>query len=693
MRSRHTGMSPRALRKYGVELWFILAGAVGLPAVAEQAACDIRLDLDRGGWTAPGAVRPLGVGVPLREKQLREPAGLSLQTDDHRPIPAVFEVRRRYDDGSIQWLWIDFQAPAASHYRLRSGGENPLPSPGVRVADTGDSLWVDNGVLRLSWRKSGVTPCKVVLLTGATPENLVSGGDGAGVYLRTPDGDVAAMAGPGADLAWTVERANPLTAVLLVEGWYVRPARGQRVARGRVRFHIHWNQPWVKVDHTFIVTRSNDEITYAEIGIRWPLDAGHKRKARFGRTAREPWEVDLSTAEDAWIHQEAFPVYHKKQSLCRAGRGSEILDEGKEASGWCALHNGQAGMLVAVRDFAPQFPKELTAGPNGIAAKLWSGRGGRVLDYRPKTLIQEWWGDWFHRIMETYCRNGLPADLQAKEAWATYNPPCLGVARSHELLLAVEYLLRGTQPCKDAILLAQQALLPAFRAAAEFTSTQPDMLVNSMIGMWRVTGDETLKSRIRELHRTWTNADDPAGVSVKFFNHWAGTHYANPLYKLDRKVNAIVEYAQVLGDESDRRLALKAALALAPQYRTGTEPISYCNLSAAACGSAYAWQQNPELLATVTYQLETARKLFLAFEKLPPAEKGVERWMSRAKFGLGSYESHFTFPELNLVANAKDRQGKHVPLRLNFTVSSAAAPLLSLPVAIGVMSAPAAKQP
>jgi len=252
--------------------------------------------------------------------------------------------------------------------------------------------------------------------------------------------------------------------------------------------------------------------------------------------------------------------------------------------------------------------------------------------------------------------------------------------------MALEYFFRGTEGCRDAILLAQNALLPTFHATPDFSSTQPDMLVSSMLGMWRVTADQALKAHIRELHRAWTNAEDPAGISIKFFNHWAGTHYADPMYKLDRKVNAIIGYTQILGDDSDNRLALKAALALAPRYRTGTEPISYCNLSAAACGYAYLWEKNPELLATVAYQMETARKLFLAFEKLPAAEKGVGRWMSRAKFNLGSYESHYTFPELNLIAKAKDKRGKDVTLRLNFDVCSAAAPFLSLPVAIGVMS-------
>jgi len=862
----------RALLPQALVLCVISISAAPPERRAEHSDWEIRLHLDQGGWTQAGDVHPLGVGVPLRENQLPDTSTLSLQTDDHRPVPVEFEVRRRYDNGSVQWLWVDFQAPVAPFYRLRPGGANPLPAPGVEVVDDGDTLSVSNGVLRVSWRKDGVTPRKVSLLDGATAATAVTGADGAGVYLIASTGERATMAGPAADLEWTVETANRLRAVLLVKGWYVRAADGERMARGRVRFHIHWNQPWLKMDHTFIVTRSNDEVTCREIGIRWPLDAGPEGRARFGCVGAPPLKVALPNADEAWIHQAAYPVYHKKEALCRIGHGGKLLDERRAMSGWCELNNGRAGVLVAVRDCAQQFPKELTASRDGVTAKLWSGRGGRVLDYRPRTLIEEWWGEWFHRIMETYCRNGLPADLQEEGAWTDYNPSCIGVARSHELYvafhagaepgaasekrfqafqteplvfpdprwtchvgpktfwpmaakgeggaayddverlistwfdnyvipqqtfpftgwydwgrtpvdryavdrtegrervwahwfrigivnrymfnkylmiawarsgdrkyyelatrlnrflrdyyvmqwgdrkgcfsqgsawllpvwggaslrpgvdsenmtgLALEYLFRGTEGCKDAVLLVQDALLPAFQATPAFTSTQPDMLMGAMAGLWRVSGDKTLRARANGLLHAWTRYEDPAGVSAAFFSHWAGSHYANPLYKLMRKSMAMVEYAQILGNEADRRLALKAARAVAPKYRTGTEPISYCNLSGAICGSAYSWERDPELMATVAYQLETARRLFAAYEKLPSSEKGLAHWLAQANFSKSSYEANYTFPELDLVLGRKDKRGRDIPMRLQFSVSTAAAPLFSLPVAIGVMS-------
>jgi len=859
-----------------------LAGAAALcgalfatarPAgAADKSPLNIGLALDRGGWTRAAEVRPLGVGVPLREGQLRDMSGLSLRTDDGRAVPAVFEARRLHDDGSVQWLWADFQAPAASGYVLGLGGANPLPAQGVQVADSPGVISVSNGVLRVEWSKGGASPCRVWLTDGAAPEAVALSGDGAGVYLVTDKGERAAMSGPAAELKWTVEASNVLRATLLVEGWYAGLDSGERVARGRVRYHVHWGQPWIKMDHAFIVARSNDEVAYREIGVAWPMDAGEGGRARFGREGGPPLEAAVEAGQEAWIRQERFPAYHKTASLFKAGAGSRSLGEGRTAAGWCSLSNGRAGLVLAVKDFAPQFAKELGASRGGAVARLWSGGSGLVLDYRPRTLIEQWWGDWFHRIMETYCREGLPAELKTKEAWAGYNPSCVGLARSHELLaayyradcvdaeapaafaafqteplvlpdprwtchvgaktfwpmaakgeggpayddterlisawfdqyslpqqvfpftgwydwgrppvdryaadqtggerrvwahwfrigivnrylfnkylmiawarsgdrkyyemgsrlnrflrdyyilnwgerkghfsqgtawalpawggaslrpgvdsesmtgLALEYLLRGTEGCRDSIELAQGALLPAFKTAQAFTSTTPDMLMAGMIGMWRVTGDRVLRKRITELFRAWTNPEEPAGIRAEFFRFWAGTHYENPFYKLDRKVNAMVEYVLVFGDEADRRMAVKAARRLAPSYREGTEPIGYCNLSGAACGYAWGWEKDPELLATVKYQVEASRRMFLAFEKLPAEEKGLERWLSRASFSKSSYEASFAFPELNMVSGQKDRSGGDAPLRLGFTVSAAAAPLMSLPVSVGVLS-------
>ena len=58
------------------------------------------------------------------------------------------------------------------------------------------------------------------------------------------------------------------------------------------------------------------------------------------------------------------------------------------------MSNDQQGLTVVLRDFAEQFPKEFTVTPNRIRILFWSNRSGKELDFRTKTLIDEFWGEW-----------------------------------------------------------------------------------------------------------------------------------------------------------------------------------------------------------------------------------------------------------------------------------------------------------
>jgi hypothetical protein len=418
-------------RSLGVLLSGLCASAClgGVPVRAEG----LLLKTDWGGLER-GQVWPLGVGVPLRQGQFRDPAELAIKSTALGLLPARFEARARYPDGSIQWLWADFQAPAEDRFALVAAGARAGPSiEGIKVASAAGRITVRSGLLVLVWDTRYATPVKIRRCTGDCPEETIATGDGQGIYFLDQHGKAAVLGGPGAELDFKIETANKLRVVLRVEGWYVQG--GRPAARGVVRYHLYWRQPWLKIEHTFIVTRDNDELWYREIGIRVPLAAGENAVARFGREGSGPYTRKLGKGGDAWAFQEQYPAYYKKQSVCRFGQGRAATETGSVASGWCDLNNGTHGVVVAVKDFAPQFPKELAAGAGGVTVKLWSDRGGMQLDYRPKTLIKDWWGDWFDRLFAGYPLKDVPAKLRSKAAWDDYNPGCVGVAKTHELLV------------------------------------------------------------------------------------------------------------------------------------------------------------------------------------------------------------------------------------------------------------------
>ena len=53
-----------------------------------------------------------------------------------------------------------------------------------------------------------------------------------------------------------------------------------------------------------------------------------------------------------------------------------------------------AGVTVAVRDFAEQFPKEFAVRPEAVTVHLWPESSGKELDFRCPTLVRDYWRSW-----------------------------------------------------------------------------------------------------------------------------------------------------------------------------------------------------------------------------------------------------------------------------------------------------------
>jgi hypothetical protein len=241
------------------------------------------------------------------------------------------------------------------------------------------------------------------------------------------------LGGPKAELDFQVETSNSVRAVIRIEGGYVR-GKDEQVARAVLRYHIHWGQPWMRVEHHFIVTRDNDDVSYREVGVRMPLKPAKTARASFGvKDARSAAVTFDGHTREGFVFQSRYPVYYKTESECVAGSDGKSSPVGQEAEGWCDLGNGEAGLVLAVKDFAPQFPAELSADSGGVTAKLWSGRDGKVLDYRPATLAKDWWGDWVNRVDKI-----APTSVDrvyTPEQVRDRNPSAVGVARTHELFV------------------------------------------------------------------------------------------------------------------------------------------------------------------------------------------------------------------------------------------------------------------
>ncbi|MCZ7647557.1 MAG: hypothetical protein M5U26_20255 [Planctomycetota bacterium] len=221
------------------------------------------------GMGVEGESMILGAGIPLKEGMVKEISELGIR-DEGGSVPACFEKRTLYPDGSLQWVWADFQGKLGKEYAvtIREADAAKLPEPGIQVRVEGESIVVHNGVLELKWNKYHAVPTAVSVVSGM--EKIEIGhGDGKGVYFLDARGKRRHLGGKGSELDFQVESQNKLRAVLRLEGWYVTDD-GAKSGRALIRYDIKWNQPWIQISHRFIVTDENSQTAYKEIGILFP---------------------------------------------------------------------------------------------------------------------------------------------------------------------------------------------------------------------------------------------------------------------------------------------------------------------------------------------------------------------------------------------------------------------------------------
>ena len=343
----------------------VVAAAPTTPA-EPQARASVALTVrDEAGVRRDRA--PVCSGVPFQRGALFSPEHVRL-VHAGREVPSQLEVWSRWDDGSVRWLLVQFQAHAAANgsasYLLEYGRKvtrQDFPSP-LRVEEEGDRILVVTGPMGAAIHTARFNLFDSVWVDANRDgrfddgEEVVPSGASRGLALQGLDGRVYR-----ADLAKPrrveIEERGPVRAVVRVVGDHAAED-GAKLFEYDVRLHFYAGESYVKVLHTFTNTWPKSQFArIRSLRLHTAVRVGDDVSAVFGDAAAR-----LRQGQRATLLQDFDDHYS-----CELPEGARA---GRRAQGWAAIAGRHAAVCAGVRNFWRLYPKALSLSQRELVVEL-----------------------------------------------------------------------------------------------------------------------------------------------------------------------------------------------------------------------------------------------------------------------------------------------------------------------------------
>jgi len=408
------------------------------PAWAQEQTAPgptIRLD-----W--PGAERatmtwPVTAGLPFAREPGIDLDKARLVNDRGQAVPFQWRVLQNwYPERTPRWVSLEYQAdPRDRVYRLVPGGRAARTQGGATLTDGPDAIEADTGPLRVQIPKrlGGGIFGRVWLDGRLVCEN----GPDAGGYLVDQNGVLFLASNDTTNYRVRVERSGPLHAVVRADGRYVAQD-GKAACAYTARLHFYAGKTFVRLQHTFLFTENSNDLQIRDLGVRVSLapgiqpataefDASAAHDERSRKIRLDPGIRSASLVQDVYYHLQQPASHWGMYVTGKDGKDREILS-GKQAGNWCALAGDNAGVIVVLKNFWQQFPKELEVRGTSVVAHLWSSTRRGPLDFRIPAVL-EFWGE---QNLELWRSERLYILDHLKDG--RFKSNAKGLAKTHELL-------------------------------------------------------------------------------------------------------------------------------------------------------------------------------------------------------------------------------------------------------------------
>lgn len=420
----------------------VVAGLLVIGGTVSAEQFDLRID----NLTDYDRAWPLIGGLPFGEGMISDPGQIRLLRDGEE-VPVQIDVAATWRDGSIRWALAGFTAIPQGQYQVEFGPgvERIRPEHALQIEEDGQGgLRIHTGKAVYAFRADELMP-HLAAINGT----ILFQNSGAGAYLLDQQGRTARVAGQKAEITSELIDQGPLRVVVHRRGWYVTEA-GEQVARAKVWFYFAAGSPIVKITHSLVFTEDTNELWLRDYGLEFRPTAAPGRVLFALDTADRDPETLLAlkpvvagelveteaNGDEIYLLQDLYPHFLEREAMAVVGRVSpnasvfdrslwehDWLAKGLAVGGWGDAGYGDYGLTLAMPWMAQRFPKEISFGPEVARVSFWSGRSGRELDFRPVTLVNEYWQSWASR--STDGAEGLAA--------ATTNAQ--GAARTHDVWL------------------------------------------------------------------------------------------------------------------------------------------------------------------------------------------------------------------------------------------------------------------
>lgn len=315
---------------------------------AQRERLELKLGNPLSSESRWSGVYPVTSGVPFPKGVLGADSNLRLLDAAGEEVPLQARTLARWNDGSVKWALLDFQARDGSSYALEYGRQvrrRTFPTA-LKVSEETAGVTVVTGPLKVYVsRRRYSFPGEIWLDENGDGvfedgERISASGRPGAFTVEDLEGNRFSSAAQPVEVA--VEESGPLRAVVRISG--AHHSKDRRLFGYTTRLHFYAGQPYLRAAHTFVNDREAAEFaTIRSLALEWPLA---------GTGTGEPVRI-LQLRDDRY----------------QLERPSGIIT-GKRSDGIVRWTDGRRTVTLALRDFWQNYPKEIAVTREGFRLAL-----------------------------------------------------------------------------------------------------------------------------------------------------------------------------------------------------------------------------------------------------------------------------------------------------------------------------------